>query len=299
MLKSLSAVALAALALAGAAYADTAPEFSFVDRADASSRCIGDPATPVCAVETLLACRVRGEARLCATVGLDLALLEAAAEGLRDGGAGPDPMTVMAARAVEYHFEPALEVGPGRARISVAVRFHGEDGLAWPEGGLRRLRYTLHREAGGWWVDNVSWQPRVRFIDPEQAVSRCIGETDKPVCTVETHIACRVRNDDALCEAAGQVEGRHFRPKGATVTYMVRRIHRWEPPELAPPGNIFVIVETRESTQWQPGSRPGEQGGAKSPESGAFFVRPDFVAVSYTLERHAGEWSVLNRVERP
>lgn len=295
----LLAALLAGLTLTRGAAAGQHPELSVLDRINASSGCIGAPATPECAVETLLACRIRGDATLCAAIGLDLALLEAESGRLRGDTAGPDPMTVLSARAVEYRIDPIVETGPKEARVSIAARFHGDHGLAWPEAGLRRLYYTLHQEAGTWWVDNVSWQPLARFIDPKQATSPCIGETRGPVCTVETHIACRVRNDATLCEAAGRVEAPHFRPKGATVTYMVQRIRRWQPPELTAPGTVFVIVETRESTQWQPGFRPGEKGAAESPASEPLFVHPGFVTVAYTLQRRAGEWRVTIRTERP
>ena len=295
----MAAAISAVLALSGPAFAGDAPDFRWLDRGDAASACIGDPATPACAVETLLACRIRGEAALCAAVGLNLAALEAAAKSRHGGLSGPDPMAVLAARAVEYRIDPVRQTGAGKARVSVAARFHGRDGLAWPEAGLRRLKYALHREDGAWRVDNVSWQPLVRFIDRHEAVSRCIGDARTPVCAVETHIACRIRGDKALCAKAGRVEGRQFRPKGATVTYMVTRIRRWQPPEQAPPGSVFVVVETRESTQWRPGDRPGEEGGAETPEGEAFFVQSNFVTVAYTLERRAGRWRVTNRTERP
>lgn len=300
VLWKLTAAAISAvLALPGMGFAGESPGFRWLDRTDAASDCIGDPATPACAVETLLACRIRGEAPLCAAVGLDLAVLEAAAERLRGGPSGPDPFTVLDARAAEYRIDHVGETGDGGARVSLAARFHGSDGLAWPEGGMRRLKYTLHREDGDWRVDNVSWQPLVRFMDGNEAASRCIGDVRSPVCTVETHIACRVRDDKSLCAKAGRVEGRHFRPKGATVTYMVTRIRRWQPPDPPAPGTIFVIVETMEVTQWEPGNRPGEQDGAPESGSDPLFVQPDFVPVSYTLERRAGEWRVTSRAERP
>jgi hypothetical protein len=295
----LAVLALSGIAITGAVRAGQHPEIRVLDRANASSACIGDPATPSCAVETLLACRIRGEEALCAAVGLDLVALEAVAERLHGGPSGPDPFTVLDARAAEYRIDHVSETGDGGARVSLAARFHGNDGLGWPEAGMRRLKYVLHREDGAWWVDNVSWQPLVRFIDGHEAASRCIGDVRTPVCTVETHIACRVRSDAELCAKAGRVEGKHFRPKGATVTYMVTRIRRWEPPEPPAPGTIFVIVETMEVTQWEPGSRSGEQGGASDSGSDPVFVRPGFVAVSYTLERRAGEWRVTGRAERP
>lgn len=59
----------ALLLFAGPAAADeTIPppnELQFIDRHGASSECIGDPKTPLCAVETWLACDVRNDSDLC------------------------------------------------------------------------------------------------------------------------------------------------------------------------------------------------------------------------------------------
>jgi hypothetical protein len=49
----------------GAADADL-PAYRSIDANQATSTCIGNPATPLCAVETYLACGVRREQRLCA-----------------------------------------------------------------------------------------------------------------------------------------------------------------------------------------------------------------------------------------
>ena len=295
----MAAAIAAALVIPGMARGGETTDIRWLDRGDAASACIGDPATPACAVETLLACRIRSEASLCASVGLDLAVLEAEAERARDGGRGPDPFTVLAPRAAAYRIEGVRQTGAGKVRAAIGIRFHGADGLSWPEGGWRRINYTVHRDPGGWRMVGSSWQPMMRLIDPRSAASRCIGDVRTPVCAVETHIACRVRNDADLCAKAGRVEGRHFRPEGATVVYLVRRIRRWQPPEPAPPGAIFVVVETMETTQWEPGSRPGEEGGASDSGRDPGFVRQGFVAVSYTLERRAGAWRVTGRAERP
>lgn len=268
-------------------------EIRFIDRTGASSECVGDPKTAVCAVETALACRIRGDGALCRRVHLD----GAATPGRPGGGPNPDPISVLESRAIEYIVKYASAAEDGTARVEISVRLHGNDGLVWPERGGRRLRYELRRDDTGWRVAEVFWQPLVRYIDPRGGASKCIGEMRSPVCAVETHIACRVRDDPALCELAGSVESKHFRPKGATVLYAVARIRRWEPPELAAPGSIFVIVEVWESTQWQPGTRPGE-GGATQPGE-AIVVDPAFIATHYTLERLRGVWRVTGRAERP
>lgn len=42
----------------------------------------------------------------------------------------------------------------------------------------------------------------VRVITPDSASSTCIGDPKTPLCTVETMLACLVRDDGRLCEAA-------------------------------------------------------------------------------------------------
>ena len=131
----------------------------------------------------------------------------------------------------------------------------------------------------------------IRWIDRQGSSSTCIGSPASAVCAVETHIACRLRDDDALCTEAGGLEPKYFRPKGATVLYTIDRIRRWEPPEHSPRNSLFVTVWTAESTDLP---LPG----AADPGS-AYIARPAFVAVSYTVERLRGQWRVVSRTERP
>lgn len=46
-------------------------ELRFLSPTDATSDCIGDPRTPLCALETFLACTARVEPKLCLRVGVD------------------------------------------------------------------------------------------------------------------------------------------------------------------------------------------------------------------------------------
>jgi len=52
--------------------ADVPPpdEMRFITTHDATSKCIGDPKTPLCAVETILACFARHDSDLCLKVGV-------------------------------------------------------------------------------------------------------------------------------------------------------------------------------------------------------------------------------------
>lgn len=260
-------------------------DIRWVDLQGSSSDCIGAPDSAVCAVETALACRVRRDAALCGAVGLSLPREQELPFARRN----PDPFTVVKATGVKYLIHDE-EQGDSR-RIGVSVRFHGKYGLNWPDRGWRRLVYGVRREGGGWLVEKVSWQLWIRMIGPRDASSGCIGERDTPVCAVESHIACRLRDEAALCADAGGLEPGHFRPKGATVLYTIDRIRKWEPPELAARDSLFVTVWAAESTDLPP---------PDSANTDSFYIaRHGFVAVSYTLERLRGQWRVVNRTERP
>lgn len=273
------------LSLPVAAAAQGEEDIRWVDQAGASSGCIGLPVSAECAVETALACRVRREATLCEAVGLFLP----PDGGLPFAARNPDPFHVVEATGVKYLIHD--EEQGDRRRIGLSVRFYGKYGLNWPDSGWRRLIYSVRRSDGGWRVDRVSWQSWIRMIDPRKSSSQCIGRRDTPVCAVETHIACRVRGEERLCDGMDGLEPKHFRPRDATVLYYIDRIRKWDPPELAAPGSLLVTVWVAESTDL---SAPG----AEQP-GGAYVGRPAFIPVSYTLERRDGAWNVLNRTERP
>lgn len=72
-------LALLLVALIGAPVASAvAGELRVLDytNAGSTSRCIGNPVTPLCAVETLEACRIRGEWKYCERVGYDYSVFE-------------------------------------------------------------------------------------------------------------------------------------------------------------------------------------------------------------------------------
>lgn len=64
-LHRLNAAVLATLGVLVLSACDDAPEFRVITLDSASSTCIGDPKTPECAVETILACNVRRNGLLC------------------------------------------------------------------------------------------------------------------------------------------------------------------------------------------------------------------------------------------
>src|SRR5262245_16641749 len=55
---------------------------SQIDQHDASSPCIGDPGTPICAVETVMACLARQEAPLCKKAGVSWSIVRKSHEAI-------------------------------------------------------------------------------------------------------------------------------------------------------------------------------------------------------------------------
>ncbi len=72
MKPALAALAVLLCAAPATAAEDIPPpnEVRFIDVDDASSGCIGDPGTPLCAVETYMACDVRADPEICFSAGL-------------------------------------------------------------------------------------------------------------------------------------------------------------------------------------------------------------------------------------
>lgn len=77
--KFLLPLLLTVAVLAAVARADEAidpQEIRVITATSATSNCIGDPKTPVCAAETMMACFARLDLRLCEHVGVDASLLQ-------------------------------------------------------------------------------------------------------------------------------------------------------------------------------------------------------------------------------
>lgn len=114
-----------------------------------SSRCIGRPLTPLCAVETLLACFQRGRVELCRLVDDDT-------DTYASVFASPaDPQAVLAYRIVVTR---RIEESVGRARpgdVLIGLDQH-ETSTAAPAAPDATDRFLLRQGAdGGWKV--VGW----------------------------------------------------------------------------------------------------------------------------------------------
>ncbi len=70
----LTSLAVLSLSISSATLAggiEAQGELRFVSPTDATSNCIGNPITPLCAVETFIACTLRIEPSLCRRIGID------------------------------------------------------------------------------------------------------------------------------------------------------------------------------------------------------------------------------------
>lgn len=92
-------------------------------------------------------------------------------------------------------------------------------------------------------------------ITPTLADSTCIGNVSKPICAVETWIACYARSESRLCSLLG-VNGMRFNPEGRAdfVDYVIvdilpvttTRIFSTNPErKLLRPGDLEIRVMTR------------------------------------------------------
>jgi len=142
------------------------------DDATSTSKCIGDPVTPMCAVETVLACHARGDHSLCRTgMGLDHD------PGL--GGEGPwDNMTYHVTRSEvltgeHFPWRPAhdmpwrpgqIDMQAGDIRIDIILNLC--DGKPSPDScgfSFGTLSYIVRKQGNRWAV--MIWQPPYDVTD--------------------------------------------------------------------------------------------------------------------------------------
>ena len=167
----------------------------------ATSDCIGDPHTPLCAVETFLACTVRRDLDLCATVGV---------QEVRRYHTGPGGMSAIHIRLVESKSinhdaalpfgEPSDHANQERATVVLAERrcLSEEEGCRdWNE---RNTTYFLTPEDGwqieGWTTLEPAVGPPVHRISSLEADGVCRSRGATPMDALRALLACFVRTAD-------------------------------------------------------------------------------------------------------
>lgn len=123
-----------------------------ISQTEASSDCIGDPRTPLCALETFLACGTRGDLALCRMVGVEnfspIKMIVASEYVV---------LTKMIIRQqdIPEHLKDSYWYRPGYSEIVLNRRFRYSDGTLWPADGWREFGYSLKPVLNEWHV--VSW----------------------------------------------------------------------------------------------------------------------------------------------
>lgn len=268
----------AGLATAGPVSAeqpDAAPspeKVRFIDAEDATSACIGDASTPLCAVETLIACWARVEPALCSRV--------------HDETPDPLPAPGLAPYRAEYKVRSVrlledkdmggyLDIAgyrPGFAEVTLLRRFPDSDSAAHPEREWMAYYYYLKPVRGegpiegewrvfAWNINFLYDAPplEIRRMDRDSATSDCIGNMSSPLCAVETALACGLwREKEQLCvQAYGKPVAPGKSAEFDSGEYYLRGVHTVRPEDISntliiqkqtktrTPGNVEVELSSR------------------------------------------------------
>ena len=117
-------------------------EIRRVTQTESTGNCVGDPRTPLCAVETQLACWVRRDPRLCEIV-----------------GAPPNSVPDKSWVRVEYILMKQSTLHPEDIRPELK-------GLDWHKPGIEELELIMREyDAKGLLYPHLGWQPYWASID--------------------------------------------------------------------------------------------------------------------------------------
>ena len=118
-----------------------------ITQTGATSQCIGDPRTPLCAVETLIACFTRHDMSLCRRVGVDGISFD-------DRLIGRDyiviSMKVLRGGDIPEELKDTDWYRPGFVEITLAARYRLSSGEMSPADGWEYDDYTV-KPAGTLW----------------------------------------------------------------------------------------------------------------------------------------------------
>ena len=150
--QSLLTISLCVAAIIAVMPRASAQEFRSITRTEATSQCIGDPKTPLCAVETFMACSLRRDIRLCRLVGRPKM-------SFTKRTVAQDYVVVseevIKKDEIPDHLKDTYWYLPGYVYIELDRRFHFADGTLYPSKGWRNYNYYLKPIGGQWHV--VSW----------------------------------------------------------------------------------------------------------------------------------------------
>ena len=147
--QSLLAISLCAAAIIAVMPHASAQEIRSITRTEATSQCIGDPRTPLCAVETLLACFTRHDMSLCRRVGVDGVSFD-------DRLIGRDyfviSMKLLRGGEIPEDLKDTDWYRPGYLEITLAGRYHLSSVEMSPAKGWQYYDYTVKPEGNLWHI---------------------------------------------------------------------------------------------------------------------------------------------------
>jgi len=235
------------------------------DPATTTSDCIGRPVTPLCAVETFIACRTREDFELClASVHDEEWRKEEYSRGRYNYwahfeiGGTRDEYAIRSVRwdgSATTPEETSAKGLPGYAKIELLRRACLDIEARCRNQWTSTAEYLVRGEGGTWrvmhWEFAKAW-PELRddttqpwnAIVPDKAAttSRCIGNPVTPLCAIETFLACQARVQNRLCVIAVPNGDHASRIKSGTpvrMEYKIRSMHEY------PSGTLWSEVYRR------------------------------------------------------
>ncbi|MBM3569604.1 MAG: hypothetical protein FJX46_12730 [Alphaproteobacteria bacterium] len=199
------------------------------DPATTTSDCIGRPVTPLCAVETFIACRTREDFELCKRV-VDPAIHPWPTQSrphvpvffyeLHFGlGATRDEYRFIEARRIDAGYTPTYSPSrqPGDMAIEVLRRSCDKELPQCHPRWRRAVVYVTRQTEDGWkivdWgsgdgrktvVDHLYPEVPLKVVSPihRKVDRRCVGTATRPECAVESYFACGGLHDYSFCRVA-------------------------------------------------------------------------------------------------
>jgi hypothetical protein len=292
------------------------------DATTSTSKCLGSRETPLCVVETAIACEARG--------GLDLCRRAWGEEAGNWDGLGNEyweKYRVLAAgryRQGDRHFDEwndELPWVPGDVWIIVyRENCYKEECSDLPARAQRyhHKRYILHQEADGWLAEDVRpvhshlrppiAPPPAAQADPDlprpdpkgfwrdmthddsSTTSKCLGSRETPLCVVETRLACALRGDADLCR---RVWYQGFKPTAQpTYEWWRYRVHSSGHFRKGDPQRD----EREEEIGWEPGDMWIVIDEMKCHDDRCFRIQPQvkrYVLKRYILRKQYDGWHVV------
>ena len=234
-------------AMAGGPTAVAEGDARIISESRSTSTCIGDPRTPACAVETVIACFALHRIELCRAAGVektvDLALMEAP---------GVVEYVIKAVRELEPGDRYCWRGNPGGRCVIYETGLFSVSVLrkiGRGAGAVSLQTDYLVREVDGRWrvlewassdADEADGRPSpedhpelLSVISKSEATSDCIGNPRTPACAVETFKACGIRAKPELCRTVGVHEPRFWtEASDLPLRYYIDRIEEFAPGDV-------------------------------------------------------------------